>query len=80
MFTPGPWETRNRKDGLVNVYVAGTEFDISLCSKPEDATLISLAPEMYELLKDLCGEYGFRNISSTNHKKLVDLLNKIDGR
>ena len=61
-YTPGPWETRKRTDGLENIYCAGTDFDVALCAKPVDARLIAAAPELLEALLGLLKETGNRKM------------------
>lgn len=46
----GSWEARPRNDGLMNIYVAGTEHDIALCVKPKDAPAFVALPKLLALL------------------------------
>jgi hypothetical protein len=50
-FTPGPWITKKRNDGLENVYDASGVHDVCLCAKPANARLIAAAPEMLAVCK-----------------------------
>ncbi len=61
--TPGPWITKDRKDGLMNIYHADGVQDVALCAKPADALLIVAAPALLEALK----WYADNAINMLNH-------------
>lgn len=52
-LSEGPWECRARKDSLVNIYVAGTQFEVALCAKPADGKLIAALPDLLSALQSI---------------------------
>jgi hypothetical protein len=78
--TPGPWITKPRTDGLVNIYHAAGVHDVALCSKPEDAKLIASAPELAEIAKEAANmiEYVLDDgYSFEGGKELLEKMRKV---
>jgi len=51
MTTARPWITKDRTDGLKNIYHAAGVHDVALCAKPDDADLIVKAVNDYDRLR-----------------------------
>lgn len=46
-------EGRVRNDGLINIYVAGTDYDVALCVRPTIASLFINSPELLKALREM---------------------------
>jgi len=79
-YTPGPWITKKRTDGLENIYHVAGVHDVALCVKPGDAKLIAAAPELAESVKEAANmiEYVLDDgYSFEGGKELLERMRKV---
>lgn len=79
-MTPGPWEARPRRDGLANVYLAGTSREVALCLRPEDARAVALFPEFIQALAALLDSAISAGVADQPMVRAAALLDRLRER
>lgn len=81
--TPGPWVTKERTDGLLNIYNCGGVTDVAICVRPRDAGVIVAAPDLLAFANCFlaeCGDMSDVNDEMTRLCKMAaDAVRKADG-